>query len=162
MQEKQFYTLEEGKKKIEHYCAYQERCHKEVIKKLKELGMIPLAIDAIIAQLIEDNYLNETRFAQSFARGKFRIKKWGKIRIQSELKARQISDYNIKLCLKEINEVEYNATFWLLFNKRKLSVHGKSLSVKKKKILTYMIYRGWETQKIYEALHELQTKTDSS
>lgn len=155
MQKKQSFTLAEAQKKIEHYCAYQERCHKEVIDKLKEMGMFSVAIDTIVSKLIEDNYLNETRFAQSFARGKFRIKKWGRLRIQRELKLRQISEYNIKAALKELTEEEYNTTFWALFEKRKQAVHGNNPSVQKKKIISYMVYRGWETQKIYDALQEL-------
>ena len=141
MQQKQTFTLIEAQQKLEHYCAYQERCHQEVITKLKTMGMIPAAIDTVVSHLIETNYLNETRFAQSFAGGKYRIKKWGKLRIKRELKARQIS--------------EYNTTFWTLFEKRKEAVKAYPLGVQKKKILSYMMYRGWETQKIYEALSEL-------
>ena len=75
------YTVEEAKRKLESYCAYQDRCHKEVVNKLRDMKMIPLAIDTIIAHLIAHNFLNEERFAKSFARGKFNIKKWGKNRI---------------------------------------------------------------------------------
>tara|TARA_B100001094_G_C18099979_1_gene755185 strand:+ start:94 stop:561 length:468 start_codon:yes stop_codon:yes gene_type:complete len=155
MQKKQSFTVKEAQKKLEHYCTYQERCHREVVNKLKELGMIPLAIDTVVSKLIRDNYLNEARFAQSFARGKFRIKKWGKIRIKRELKARQVSDYNIKRGLKEIPENDYNNTFWFLFEKRKKAVGGINPLTQKKKIISYMVYRGWETQKIYEALQDL-------
>jgi regulatory protein len=101
MQNSTSFTIQEAQKKLEHYCAYQERCHQEVIQKLRGMNMIPEAIEIIISQLIEDNYLNETRFAQSFARGKFRIKKWGKERIVRELKFRKISPFNIKIALKE-------------------------------------------------------------
>mgnify|MGYP001357425862 FL=1 len=80
------YTVDEAQKKLENYCAYQERCHKDVRKKLKDMKMIPEAIDQIIHHLITQNYLNETRFAQAFARGKFRTKKWGRNRIVRELK----------------------------------------------------------------------------
>tara|TARA_Y200000002_G_C22458973_1_gene569568 strand:- start:249 stop:671 length:423 start_codon:yes stop_codon:yes gene_type:complete len=139
---------------MEHYCAYQERCHKEVVKKLQELGMIPISIDTIVSKLVEDNYLNETRFAQSYARGKFRIKKWGKIRIRRELKARDLSDYNIKKGLEEIPDLDYNTTFWALFEKRKKEVYENIPSVQKKKIISYMVYRGWELEKIYEAMQE--------
>jgi len=152
MQKKQSFTIKEAQNKLEYFCTYQERCHKEVINKLKELDMIPVAIDTVISKLIRDNYLNETRFAQSFARGKFRIKKWGKIRIQKELKARRISEYNIKKGLKEIPEDDYNNTFWSLFEKRKKALNGNKSSTQKKKIVSYMVYRGWETKKIYEAL----------
>ena len=111
MQKSTSFTVQEAQKKLEHYCAYQERCHQEVVQKLKSLNMIPKAIDQIIGQLISDNYLNETRFAQIFARGKFRIKKWGKVRILRELKFRNISPFNTKIALKEIDPNEYSDTF---------------------------------------------------
>tara|TARA_B100001094_G_scaffold90243_1_gene86317 strand:- start:499 stop:963 length:465 start_codon:yes stop_codon:yes gene_type:complete len=152
---KKILSLLEAQKKMEHYCAYQERCHKEVVKKLQELGMIPISIDTIVSKLVEDNYLNETRFAQSYARGKFRIKKWGKIRIRRELKARNLSDYNIKKALEEISDLDYNTTFLELFEKRKKEVYENIPSVQKKKIISYMVYRGWELEKIYEAMHQI-------
>ena len=152
---KKILTLLEAQKKMEHYCAYQERCHKEVVKKLEELGMIPISIDTIVSKLVEDNYLNETRFAQSYARGKFRIKKWGKIRIRRELKARNLSDYNIRKALEEISDLDYNTTFLELFEKRKKEVYENIPSVQKKKIISYMVYRGWELEKIYEAIQEI-------
>ena len=110
------YTLAQAQKKLEYYCAYQERCHKEVIAKLRTLGMIPSVIDKIISELIKANYLNETRFTQSFVRGKFRIKKWGKNRILQELKVRDISSFNIKLGMKEISDDNYQKTFYELFD----------------------------------------------
>lgn len=155
MHQKQTFTLDEALQKLEHFCAYQERCHQEVITKLKAMGMIPAAIDTIVSHLIQSNYLNETRFAQSYARGKFRIKKWGKVRIKRELKARKISDYNIKLALREISATEYDAVFWALFEKQKERVKGGSSAEKKKKLLAFFSYRGWESERIYQALNEL-------
>ena len=155
MPKNQSLNVAEAQKKLEQYCAYQERCHKEVADKLKELGMIPAAMDNIISQLIQGNYLNETRFAQSFARGKFRIKKWGKNRIVRELKMRYISDYNIKMGMKEISDTDYESTFYQLFEKRKLEVAHLSKPEQKKKILSYLSYRGWEHPRIYNALNEL-------
>ena len=73
------YTVEEARSRLEHYCAYQERCHKEVQQKLRDMKMIPEAVDLIVLHLLQHNFLNETRFAQAFARGKFNHKKWGKI-----------------------------------------------------------------------------------
>ena len=116
--------------------------------------MIPEAQEEIISKLIEENYLNESRFAQSFARGKFNIKKWGKQRIVNELKARKISEYNIKLALKEISDEAYQSAFYSLFEKRKKAVSNYSIPIQKKKILAYMVYRGWESHLIYTALNE--------
>ena len=147
--------MSQAQKKLELYCAYQERCHQEVISKLKSLDMIPSAIDMIVTNLIATNYLNETRFAQSFARGKFRIKKWGKNRILRELKIREISSYNIKLGMKEISESSYQNVFYNLFEKRKKELEHLTKTEQKKKIFSYMSYRGWEHSKIYEALKEI-------
>ena len=149
------YTLAQAQKKLEYYCAYQERCHKEVIAKLRTLGIIPSVIDKIISELIKANYLNETRFTQSFVRGKFRIKKWGKNRILQELKVREISSFNIKLGMKEISDDNYQKTFYELFEKRRREVKQLTKTEQKKKIFSYMSYRGWENSKIYDALRDL-------
>jgi regulatory protein len=149
------YTVAQAQKKLEYYCAYQERCHLEVIAKLKTLGMISSVIDEIISELIKANYLNETRFTQSFVRGKFRIKKWGKNRILRELKIRDISTFNIKLGMKEISDDSYQKTFYELFEKRRREVKQLTKTEQKKKIFSYMSYRGWENSKVYEALRDL-------
>ncbi|VXB35674.1 regulatory protein RecX [Maribacter litoralis] len=149
------YTIQEATKKIESYCAYQERCHKEVVSKLKEMGMIPLAIDTIIAQLIEDRFLNEERFAKSFARGKFKIKKWGKNRIVRELKFRDISKYNITTALKEIEPEVYLTTLDNLAKKRLDQITETNTQKRRKKLADYLLYRGWESHLVYEKLKEL-------
>ncbi|WP_339836400.1 regulatory protein RecX [uncultured Maribacter sp.] len=149
------YTVQEATKKIENYCAYQDRCHKEVVSKLKEMGMIPLAVDTIIAQLIEDRFLNEERFAKSFARGKFNIKKWGKNRIVRELKFRNISKYNITTALKEIEPEAYLTTLDDLANKRLRQIHETNIQKRRKKLADYLLYRGWESHLVYEKLQEL-------
>ncbi|MBX2828450.1 MAG: RecX family transcriptional regulator [Flavobacteriaceae bacterium] len=150
------YTVAEAKKRLQRYCAYQERCHKEVITKLKEMRMIPDAIDLIVHDLILQGYLNETRFAQSFARGKFHTKKWGRNRIIRELKMRDISQYNITLALKEISETEYSRTFHQLAEKRWAQLsHETQLSRKKKKLVDYLLYRGWESSLIWEKANDL-------
>ncbi|AZQ60073.1 RecX family transcriptional regulator [Maribacter sp. MJ134] len=149
------YSLTEATKKLESYCAYQDRCHKEVISKLKQMGMIPVAIDQIVTQLIQENYLNEERFAKSFARGKFNIKKWGKKRIVTELKQRDISKYNINTALKEINEVDYIKTLDALARKRLLQLNESNKLKKRKKLADYLLYRGWESHLVYEKMKEL-------
>ena len=105
------YTLEEAKKKLEHYCAYQERCHKEVTQKLIQMQMIPEVRDHIVVHLLEHNFLNEERYAKAFVSGKFNIKKWGKQRLKLELKRKDISSYNISAALKTIDEQTYERLF---------------------------------------------------
>ena len=156
MNNKKTYTLEEAKRKLEAYCAYQERCHKEIAQKLQEMHMIPEAIDVIIGHLIEHNFLNETRFAQAFARGKFRHKYWGKTRITRELKFRNISEYNLKAALKEIDDEEYMEVFDALSRKRYDQLSSeKNQTRKRKKFIDYLVYRGWEAALVYDKVKEL-------
>ena len=155
MLKKKSYSLNEAKKKLENFCSYQERCHKEVEEKLRELGMIQSVSQEIIAQLIQEDYLNETRFAKNFARGKFRIKNWGRNRISRELKSRNITDYNIKMGMQEFTDIEYEETFYNLIEKRKKSVEHLPIDQQKKKIFSYLSYRGWEHEKIYDSLNQL-------
>ncbi|UOY04707.1 RecX family transcriptional regulator [Muricauda sp. SCSIO 64092] len=149
------YTVAEATKKIEKYCAYQERCHKEVVEKLKGFGMIPEAIDHIVAHLIKENYLNEERFAKNFARGKFRIKKWGRNRIVNELKMKAISRFNIQSALREIPENDYLETLDDLAHKRLSEINEANPQKRKKKLVDYLLYRGWETALVYEKIKEL-------
>ena len=149
------YTVQEAIKKMERYCAYQERCHKDVVLKLREMRMIPLAVDTIIAHLIHHNYLNEERFAKAFASGKFNIKKWGRQRIVQELSARNISVYNISAALNEIPEEEYEKTCDALLRKRLAQIKEIHPLKKKRKLADYLLYRGWEPEIVYRKVDEL-------
>jgi regulatory protein len=148
------YTVDEAQKALEHYCAYQERCHKEVRNKLTSMRMIPQAIDKIMVHLIQNNYLNEERFTETFVRGKFRIKKWGKNRLVRELKLRDISKYSIDKALKSINEADYHQTLDDLVKKRIAQVKDTNTYKRKRKVADYLLYRGWESHLIYEKLNE--------
>ncbi len=149
------FTVEEAKKRLEKYCIYQDRCHQEIDKKLYEMRMIPEAREKIILHLIENDFLNEERFAKSFARGKFRIKKWGKQRISRELKMRTISEYNIKEALKEIDDQEYENTLREITEKKFDTINENDLFKKEKKIKDYLFRNGYETNLIYEVLREI-------
>lgn len=151
------YTVAEAQLKLENYCSYQERCHQEVNQKLWEMNMIPVAIDHIVVHLIDNNYLNESRFACSFARGKHRIKHWGKIRIVNELKFRKISQFNINLGLKEISATEYHTTFENCADKNWLSITEKNMLKKRKKFCDYMLRKGYESNLIYAKMKELSS-----
>jgi regulatory protein len=149
------YTVDEAQKKLEHYCAYQERCHKEVTQKLYDMKMIPEARDKIIVHLLQHNFLNEERFAQAYTRGKFRIKKWGKQRIQLELKRRDISKTIITIALKEISDVDYYNTFHALAEKKVETISETNAQKKRKKLADYLFYRGWESHLVYDKIREL-------
>ena len=146
------YTPEEAKRALEHYCVYQDRCHKEVEEKLSKMRLIPEIIEIVITHLIAENFLNETRFSQSYARGKFRIKKWGKNRIVRELKFRRITDYNIKIALKEIEPSEYTETLNTLILKKIETINEENHFKKRKKIVDYLLRKGFESPLIYEMM----------
>lgn len=149
-------TIKEAIQKLEHFCAYQERCHAEVTSKLYDLKMTVEEMDQIIVHLIQENFLNETRFACSFARGKHRIKHWGKIRITNELKFRQISNANITLALKEISAEEYQNTFDELSERCWHSIIEKNSLKKRKKFCDYLLRRGYESNLVYDKLKEFE------
>lgn len=149
-------TIKEALQKLEHFCAYQDRCHDEVVTKLYSLKMSPEEIDIIIVKLIEDNFLNETRFACSFARGKHRIKYWGKTRIVNELKIRHISAANINLALREISPDEYEATFNQLSQRCWENLTERNPLKKRKKFCDYLLRRGYESNWVYDKVKELE------
>lgn len=149
------YTVDEAKKKLEHYCAYQERCHKEVSQKLRDMNMIPEAIDVIIVHLLQHNFLNEERYTKAFVSGKLKIKKWGKRRLILELKRKNISKTNINHALTDIDENEYIDIFNDLAEKRFNSIKEKDKYKRKKKLTDYLLYRGWESFLVYDKVNEL-------
>ena len=152
---KKSYTVTEALEKLRHYCAYQERCHKEVKDKLRGMQMIPEAIEQIIGTLVSDNYLNETRFAQQFAHGKFTIKHWGKLRITRELKARSVSNYDIQKALLTIDSELYLQKIATISIKKWQQLEGTKPQMRKQKLYQYLAYRGWETELIYNQLDKL-------
>ncbi len=149
-------SIKEAIHKIEHFCAYQERCHDEVVQKLRTMKMDSNEIDEILAHLIQENYLNESRFACSFARGKHRIKFWGKVRIVNELKFRNISTYNINLALKEITAEEYNTNFNALAERNWHSMKESNTLKKRKKYCDFLLRKGYESNLVYEKVKELE------
>jgi regulatory protein len=144
------FSIKEAIHKIEHFCAYQERCHEEVVQKLRTMKMDSEEIDTIMVHLISDNFLNEERFACSFARGKHRIKYWGKIRIVNELKSKKITQTLINIALKEISPEEYATTFHTLAERNWESIRETNLIKKRKKFCDYMLRRGFESNLVYE------------
>ena len=104
------YTFQEIREKMAAYCAYQDRCHQEVDKKLNTFHLIPEAREEILLYLMRENFLNEERFALAFVKGKFKIKKWGRIRLKAELKKRKISNLCIYVTEKQ-NKI-FNFRIW--------------------------------------------------
>lgn len=148
------YDLQIAKEKIQAYCAYQERCHQEVTKKLKSWGLIPEAIDMLIAELMQFNFLNEERYARSFARGKFRIKKWGRLKIKQELKKREIYSKCIEYAMEEIDEDTYYETLKEVLQKKRQNEKETNPYKRKAKLTRYLASRGFEYDLIRMAIEE--------
>lgn len=137
-------TKEQALQKLKHYCAYQERCHSEVREKLYNLGVWKRDHDVIIASLIEEDYLNEERFAIAYAGGKWRVKKWGRSRIRYELKQKQVSEYCIRKAMKQIEDGEYLEVLEKLAEEKYRSLKSDQYLVRKKKTMDYLLSRGFE------------------
>jgi regulatory protein len=139
--------------RLQRYCAYQERCQQEAREKLYSLGVFKTDAEQIIAQLIEEGFLDEERFAIQFAGSKFRIKHWGRIKIKYHLRQKGISDYCVKKALKAIPVADYQKTFFTLADKKWLSLKGeKNIFTKKRKTQDYLLSRGFETTLVQEYL----------
>jgi len=155
MQYKKYLTKEQALQKLKHYCAYQERSHSEVKEKLYNLGVWKKEHDEIIAALIEENYLNEERFAIAFAGGKWRIKQWGRIKIKYELKQKQVSDYSIKKALKQIDDEEYLNVLNKLAKEKYTSLKSEQYLVRKKKTMDYLMQKGFEYELVNQTIKSI-------
>ena len=142
------------KKKIEHYCAYQERCHLEVTNKLNKLGVFGDEIDEYVCYLIDENFLSETRFSEAYVRGKFNNNNWGKVKISRELKLRNISDWNISNALSQINSEDYINKLRKLCLKL-VELNDKSEFELKNKVVKNLSYKGWEVDLVIKTLNQL-------
>jgi regulatory protein len=149
-------TFSQIKSKLEFFCSYQERCYKEVEEKLYSFKISATEKEKILIYLIENNFINEERFAQSFVRGKHNYKFWGKNRIVNELKFRNISSKIIETALKEIPEATYLENFHQLAEKHWNSITERKGPKKNKKFVDFLLRKGYETGLIYEKLNELE------
>lgn len=147
-------SKEQALQKLRHYCGYQERSHKEAKDKLYSLGLFKQDVEETIAKLIEEDYLNEERFAISFAGGHFRSKQWGRVKISYELKQKGVSAYCINNALKLIDDEEYLEVIRTLARKKSESMKDDSLNAfaRHQKIMNYMMQKGFEPQMVQREL----------
>jgi regulatory protein len=146
---------EQVKNKIEAYCAYQERCHQEVRNKLFSLGVSASSVEEIIASLITDGFLNEERFAKAFAGGKFRMKKWGKLKIVNEMERKGVSKNCIKSGLKEIDDEDYRGILSGVLADKKDKLEEENIFVLRDKLSNHAIQKGFEPELVWQILREL-------
>ena len=143
-----YYSLEEILSKMQSYCAYQERSHFQVEQKLRDFDLVPEAKDYILMKLMEDNFLNEERFARTYVRSKFYHNKWGKRKIINGLKQHRIHPNLIEKSLEEISPDEYIRLIQSLIEKKKNEFSTKNNFQKKQKIINYMLQKGFDYEDI--------------
>jgi regulatory protein len=142
--------------KLKQYCAYQERCHSEVKEKLHSYGIYGNDAEEITSKLIEEDYLNEERFAIQFAGGRFRLKQWGRMKIKYELKQKEVSDYCIKKALTTIDADDYeNILQKLAEQKLKTLKSEKNIFIKRRKLQDFLLQRGFENDLVRTAVKNI-------
>ena len=151
------YTYAQALEKLKYFCAYQERSHSDVEKKLYEYPLTEEERENVIATLISENYLNEERFAIAFTEGKFRMKKWGKQKIKAKLKEKKVSEYCIRKGLEALEEEEYNDTLQELIKQKYNQTKANSTYQRKAKTARYCIQKGFEPALVWEYLNNLTT-----
>lgn len=155
---KKYVSKDEAFQKIKQYCAYQERNHTETKEKLYGFGLKKYEVEELISKLIDENYLNELRFAVAYAGGKFRMKQWGRIKIKFELKQKRVSEYCIKKALQEIEEPDYLKTLNKLTAQKWNSLKGKHYVTRQSKTQNYLMAKGYEITLILEAIKKIMAK----
>jgi regulatory protein len=153
--QRKYLTKEEAFQKLKQYCSYQERSHHEAEQKLWELGIRKDDQQEIIAKLIEEDYLNEERFALQYAGGKFRMKGWGKKKIQYGLKEKRVSEYCIKKALNSIDEEDYIKSLQKLAEEKYELLKNEQHLVRKRKTIDYLLQKGYESELTYQQVQQL-------
>ncbi len=154
MQKNKTYNIKETTEKIQSFCALQDRCQWEVENKMRQWGVEEYIIENIVTDLILEKFIDEQRFSESFCRGKFRIKRWGKVKIKNELTLRKISFSCIQKGLEQIKDKEYYSVLKELYEKKKSSIKDKNQFIKKGKIVKYLQQKGFESNLIWELINK--------
>jgi regulatory protein len=155
MLQKKKLTPEQALQRAKLFCAYQERCHSETRAKLFSFGLFKNEVESIVSQLIAEDYLNEERFATAYARGKFRIKHWGRMKIRHELKQKNISESCIRKAIKQIEEEEYVKMLQQLAEDKLNQLKDEENElIRRKKVLDYLLQKGYERDLIFSFIKE--------
>ncbi len=157
MQKKRL-TKEEAIQKLRHYCGYQERSHSEVQQKLWDLGVNRSDHDEIISSLVEEDYLNEERFARTFVGGKFRMNDWGRKKIYYALKEKKVSEYVIKIAMKEIDDEDYQKSLQQIAEKKYALLKDEQFHARKKKTVDYLLQKGYEPGMVTAIVNSIAVK----
>ena len=138
-------TPEKALQKLKHYCGYSERSRSDVKQKLYSLGLNKKEAEELISRLVNEEYLDEERFALRFASGKCRIRCWGKLKIRFELRQKGIGEVLINKALRSLDDQEYETIFRRQADKKWRSLQSeKNIFVKKNKWQQFLLQRGFE------------------
>lgn len=146
-------SIDQARLKIQAYCAYQERSHKEVREKLYGYGLYKSDVDVLLSELIQENFLNEERFAQAFATGKFNIKKWGWCKIEIHLKQKGVSTYCIQSAKKVIDDRDYLRVLQTLAEKKMAAISAQNKVARQAKVANFLLGRGFEAELVWQVLN---------
>ncbi len=152
------YTPEQAFQKLKQYCAYQERSHYEAKEKLYSFGLHKTEVETLLSKLIEEDYLNEERYAILFAGGHFRSKKWGRIKINAALQQKKVSSFNIKKGLKVIDEADYRKCLLQLASTKWSSIKSEQWISRMAKTTNYLLQKGYESNLIQDAIAQIRSK----
>lgn len=151
-------TPEQAYQKIKHYCAYQERSHFETKEKLYSFKLYKKDVEELISRLIEENFLNEERFAKAFARGRFNLKKWGRKKIEYELKQKRVSEYNIRKALQEIDTAKYNSVLQKLTEQKWKALKAEQHITRQAKTVNFLLQKGFERNLVIDAVKTMRAE----
>lgn len=151
-------SLAEAEQRIFRYCAYQERSHLEVRNKLRSFGISESMINEVVYRLIQENFLNEERFARTFAGGRFRMKHWGRNKIALELERKGLTEKCVSIGLSEINQAEYHATLMRLLREKDESLTEPDIYARRSKLSKYVIQKGYEPDLVWDTIRQLFPK----
>lgn len=149
-------TVEQALQKLKHFCSYQHRSHYETQQKLYSLGLYKKEVELLLSQLVEENYVNEERYAIAFASGRFKIKQWGRVKIKYEMQQHKVSSYNIAIALKSIDETDYLATLQALAVKKWASLKSEQYLNRQAKTTSFLMQRGFEPNLIAAAIAKIR------
>ncbi len=159
---KKHITPEQALSKLQRYCAYRERCRQEIRQKLSSLGYWGERADEIMNQLEDERFWDEVRFAHVFASDKFRLKRWGRIKIRQGLQQKQVPKSFIETALKEeIKDEDYWQTLLYLAEKKKETLGHISQPLElKQKLMRFLLQKGYESNLIWKVLEVVIDKKE--
>jgi len=154
MTQKIIYNIKLATERLRNYCALEDKCQWDVKQKMREWGLLKISQDHILEILTKEKYIDEERYSRSFCRGKFKIKKWGKMKIINELKKKCISEICITKGLKEIKDTEYHEELDNQYQKKKGLLKERNIFIKNKKIARFLINKGYESNLVWNKISE--------